>query len=133
MPGRIRKPSKLYRARAVNKAPAARINPLGMSDAIYVEQECLGVWHGISVPKHRASWEKYYSCRMRVFNGGCWSWEGKSAPGVMICQSRTGRPAFSAQRSTCSRQSSMLTFAKLLQQINTPLSAVVSSAGFNKL
>jgi hypothetical protein len=73
-----------------------------------------------------------YNCRIRVFSGGCWSCEGKSAPGVITVQSRTGRPAFSAQRKTCSRQSSMLTFARLLQQISTPFCAVASNGGFEQ-
>src|SRR3990167_6296711 len=64
------------------------------------------------------------NCRIRVFSGGWPSCEGKSLAGASTWQSRTGRPSFSAQRSTCSRQSAMATFARLLQQINGAESAL---------
>src|SRR5690606_39385395 len=58
-------------------------------------------------------------CRIKVFSGGWPSRDGKSGAGARVWQSRTGRPSFSAQRSTCSRQSLRATFARLLQQIST--------------
>src|SRR5690606_13732223 len=75
----------------------------------------------------------HHSCRISVLSGGSPPGEGKSPAGGRYWQSRTGRPFFSAQRSTWLRHSSRATLARLLLHTSVPPSAVTRSAGLSRL
>src|SRR5690606_25576523 len=112
-------------------------------DAYAIGQTHRGSRHGqrrstvrsasMAKPRRFAGGCAHHSCRISVLSGGSPPGEGKSPAGGRYWQSRTGRPLFSAQRSTWLRQSSSDTLARLLLHTSVPPSAVTRSAGLSRL